>query len=631
MDGASAFGASEPTLILTSGAGSTKLMNLVVYGGSPSIQWNCGECQAYNVNAAFAYAGNANGIVAEWYIQGGGGELYNVSADDAEYPYGVPTPPFTYTAWATNQSVATNAVRTATCQDGNSYVIQAKAGGTTAASGTGPTCKNYGGNSQTFTDGTVTWSLSHPTLLYHWQIDTGSADVHIHQADTGGGNVGIGLTNTLAGNPPTAFSCVTCNGSTSYAAQVDGVAGNGDIVFIGSLFAGPLETGGVAVKFESTFLGGVSIVGGAAHDAATGISIAGGTNYRISGVDLTQNTTALSISGAASKITALGNNTNGATTGASISGTASDTIFANNVGCVSGATTCVTNTSSGANVITTPNDDGTIFNTTSVTTPNLYGGTAAGAGLVIRGTSSGSPSGDSISEQASDIILRNPGTGTSLVQIGLPNTTPGQLEIANSTNTASIVSAAGASETLIMPNTSNDTFAVLAAAQILINKTISGASNTLSNIANASLTNSATTVAGAACTLGSTCGLSIASNALSSSVSLNNTSNYFDGPSMAQGTTGTWFASGGVTVIDSAQVSVIRCKLWDGTTIIDSGEATIPAGAEGARIALSGYLASPAANIRISCRDITSTGGNIEATVDSTSNTASKVSGVRID
>jgi hypothetical protein len=485
MDGESGFGASEPTLILTSGAGATKLMNLAVSGGSPTIQWNCPECQAYNVNAAFAYAGNTNGIVAEWYIQGGGGELYNVSADDAEYPYGVPTPPFTYTAWATNQSVATNAVRTAACQDGNSYVIQAKVGGTTASSGTGPTCKNYGGAGQTFTDGTVTWSLSHPTLLYHWQIDTGSADVHIHQADTGGGNVGIGLTNTLAGNPPTAFSCVTCNGGTSYAAQVDGVAGNGDIVFLGSLFAGCLETGCVAMKFESTFQGGVSIAGGAVHESPVGISIAGGVNYRISGVDLTQNTTALSISGAASKITAIGNNTNGATTGASISGTASDIIFANNVGCVSGATTCVSNSSSGANVITTPNDDGTIFNTTSVTTPILYGGTAAGAQLVLQATSNGSPSGDIMSIRSSSIILRNPGTGTSLVQIGIPTTTSGRLQISDGTvggGDVGLVFSGTTQNTLTLPSTGNDTVAAIAAAQTLTNKTLASSTDVLGGV-----------------------------------------------------------------------------------------------------------------------------------------------------
>ncbi|HTC04887.1 MAG TPA: hypothetical protein VK749_15900 [Xanthobacteraceae bacterium] len=467
MDGTSTFGATEPTLILTSAAGSTKLMNLDIYGGSPTIQWNCGECQAYNVNAAFAYAGNASGIVAEWYIQGGGGELYNVSADDAEYPYGTPTPPFTYTAWATNQSVATNAVRTATCQDGNSYVIQAKVGGTTASSGTGPNCKNYGGVSQTFTDGTVTWSLSHPTLLYHWQIDTGAADVHIHQADTGGGNIGFGITNTLAGSAPNAVSCVTCNGGVSYAAQVDAAAGT-NVVFLGSLFQGCLETGCSAIKFESTFGGGATIDGGYANSSPVGISIAGGTNYRIIGVDLTSNTTALSISGSASKITAIGNNTNGSTTGASISGTSSDIIFADNVGCVSGATTCVSNSSSGANIITNPNDDGTIFNTTSVTTPTLYGGTAPGATLIIKATSNGSPSGDIMSVQSSDIILRNPGTGTTLVQIGVPTTTSGRLQISDGSpggGDAALIFSGTTQNTLTLPSVANDTIAVLAAAQ----------------------------------------------------------------------------------------------------------------------------------------------------------------------
>lgn len=361
LDGEVSFGASEPTLILTSGAGSTKLMNLVVYGGSPTIQWNCGECQAYNVDAAFAYAGNASGIVAEWLFQNGGGELYNTSADDNEYPYGIPTPPFTYTAWATNQSVATNAVRTATCQDGNSYVIQAKVGGTTASSGTGPTCKNYGGISQVFTDGTVQWSLSHPTFLYHWQADTGTADLHIHQADTGGGYVGFALTNTLSGNPPTAVSCVTCNGGVSYFAQVDGIAGNTNIVFLGSLFSGCLEAGCSAIRFETGFIGGVAIVGGNANQSPIGISILGGSNYRINGVDMTSNTTALFIAGSASNVAAIGNNFKGASTAIAIADTASDIVATDNVGCANGSSTCAASTSTGSNIITSPNDDGTAY------------------------------------------------------------------------------------------------------------------------------------------------------------------------------------------------------------------------------------------------------------------------------
>jgi hypothetical protein len=403
-DGASTFGASEPALILTAGAGSTKLFNMFIYGGSPTLQWNCGECQAYNVNVAFAYAGNASGIIAEWYIQGGGGELYNVSADDNEYPYGTPAPPFTYTAWATNQSVATNAVRTATCQDGNSYVIQAKVGGTTASSGTGPTCNNYGGASQVFLDGSVQWSLSHPTLLNHWQIDTGAADVHIHQADTGGGNIGFAITNTLAGNAPNAISCVTCNGGVSYSAQVDGTASGSDIVFLGDLFGGCLETGCSTMKFESTFSGGVTITGGRVSGSPNGISIAGGTNYRISGVDMTGNTTALAISGSANKIAAVGNDVSGATTGVTIAGTASDVIFAHNVGCVSGSTTCVSVTSSGANIVTSPNDDGTAFNLGEGQT-TVTGASAA--------------TGDMFYRNASGVLTRLPVcTGTKVIGAG---------------------------------------------------------------------------------------------------------------------------------------------------------------------------------------------------------------------
>jgi hypothetical protein len=360
-DGESGFGASEPALLLASGANGTKLYNLIVYGGAPTIQWNCAECQAYNVNGAFAYV-NGSGIAAEWYFAHGGGELYNVSGDDNEYPYGIPTPPFTYTAWTTTQSVATNAVETATCQDGNSYVIQAKIGGTTASSGSGPICKNYGGAGQTFTDGTVTWSLSHPALLYHWQFDTGSTDVHIHQADTGGGNVGFGLTNTQSGAAPSSITCVTCNGGNSYTAQVYGLASGGDIRFVSDNFGGCLKTGCYVMDFESTFAGGTQITGGNANQGfGNGIKIAGGSGYLITGANLTGNITALAISGSASQITAIGNNVTGATTGVAISGTSSEIVFTNNVGCVNGSTSCVSKSSSGANIITSPNDDGNAY------------------------------------------------------------------------------------------------------------------------------------------------------------------------------------------------------------------------------------------------------------------------------
>jgi hypothetical protein len=97
-----------------------------------------------------------------------------------------------------------------------------------------------------------------------------------------------------------------------------------------------------------------------------------------------------------------------------------------------------------------------------------------------------------------------------------------------------------------------------------------------------------------------------AANSLGGDVALNNTANYFDGPSMAQGTTGVWLATGGVTVNGNAN-DIIRCKLWDGTTIADSTQQQILGASAEVKIPLSGFINAPAANIRISCRNITST------------------------
>lgn len=105
--------------------------------------------------------------------------------------------------------------------------------------------------------------------------------------------------------------------------------------------------------------------------------------------------------------------------------------------------------------------------------------------------------------------------------------------------------------------------------------------------------------------------LSTATNVLGADVLLNNTANYFDGPSMAQGTSGTWFASGTVTITDTGSVAAIYCKLWDGTTVISSASATVVNATNNIAIALSGNIASPAANIRISCRDATAITGKM--------------------
>ena len=118
---------------------------------------------------------------------------------------------------------------------------------------------------------------------------------------------------------------------------------------------------------------------------------------------------------------------------------------------------------------------------------------------------------------------------------------------------------------------------------------------------------------------------------ISGNVALNNTANYFDGPSVAQGTVGTWFVSGTVTVQDAtAGQNLIDAKLWDGTTVIASARVVVVgSNTNQAPIALSGFIVAPAGNLRISVRDETTTSGLILANASANSKD-STITAIRI-
>jgi len=100
-------------------------------------------------------------------------------------------------------------------------------------------------------------------------------------------------------------------------------------------------------------------------------------------------------------------------------------------------------------------------------------------------------------------------------------------------------------------------------------------------------------------------------NSLGADVALNNTANYFDGPSVAQGTAGTWFVSGHVQCSDNTVAADFYVKLWDGTTLIASGHILLPSAGNRLGIHLSGVITSPTGNLRISVRDPSSVSGFI--------------------
>lgn len=153
--------------------------------------------------------------------------------------------------------------------------------------------------------------------------------------------------------------------------------------------------------------------------------------------------------------------------------------------------------------------------------------------------------------------------------------------------------------------------AVLASSPTIASLTVTGSLTATGLVTNANLVNQSITVAGVTCTLGSTCGLSTVTNSLTGDVALN-AATYTTGPTVAQGTSGTWFAAGTVTITDTGAAPSVKCKLWDGTTVIDSASV----GGYGSAgvfptVSLLGYLASPAANIRIDCINVAGTTGKL--------------------
>lgn len=161
--------------------------------------------------------------------------------------------------------------------------------------------------------------------------------------------------------------------------------------------------------------------------------------------------------------------------------------------------------------------------------------------------------------------------------------------------------------------------------------TSTGTISLLSSIGTVTQVNSGTGLTGGPITTTGTLAVSLSTltNSISSDVALNNTANYFDGPSVAQGTSGTWLAVGQATVLINSLGDNIFCKLWDGTTVIDSGSGGGGPVGNRAIIHLSGVLASPSSNIKISCRDPNNTTAIIKFN-DSGNSKDSTVSVVRI-
>jgi len=98
---------------------------------------------------------------------------------------------------------------------------------------------------------------------------------------------------------------------------------------------------------------------------------------------------------------------------------------------------------------------------------------------------------------------------------------------------------------------------------------------------------------------------------LGADVLLNNTANFFDGPSVAQGSLGTWFVSGQVNFTDTGASTDFYFKLWDGTTTIATCYGRNVSAAFVSQAFLCGFISAPAGNLRISAKDAGTVNGKL--------------------
>ena len=309
---------------------------------------------------------------------------------------------------------------------------------------------------------------------------------------------------SLTGDATATLSSV--NGSTNVSAALTLATVNTNVGVFGSSSSIPVITvnakGLITAISTQSVATSLNISGDAGTDS---VSLTADTLAFVGGIGITSavtnNTVTFSIDSTVATLTGTQTLTNKTLTLPSIGGTGA--VFN---GSVSGATTVLASAAAGTTTITLPAASGTV-----ALTSNNLGAFAATTSAQLAGViSDETGSGALVFATSPTLTTPNIGAATATSVNKLTITSPATSATLTIANGATLATAGAFSTTLTSTGATSvtlptiGTLATLAGTETLTGKTISGASNTLSNIGNASLTNSSVTIGSTTTALGAT-------------------------------------------------------------------------------------------------------------------------------
>lgn len=475
------FGATQSTVVVK---GHCDFHSVSVFGGYYNVDFQSNfeqDVEELIVGIAYGPALVHNGT---WFLR-----------CDFDHTAPIPTPTAYTGNWAQSTGYTVGQCAKLTLL-GTDYVIQCTVAGTSANAGTGPTLANYGVNMPDGA-GALVWQLAAPYTFSGLLIDGADDQVVITDCDASGpfgsGCIVLGAASSI--QLPILQNCTPANtalwGASPHGVIVD-QAQQAQILGCTVYVYSPSGDGIVIASsvIQSTVIANCLIEGSNASPGAVGIAISGG-KVVASGNSIGNFGTGIGVAANVGSFTLTGNLIVSQSGGSGIvvaAGTSDNySVIGNSI--VS-ATTPISDGGSGTDKFVGCNNGPivdanlSLVNTTistTLTVPQIYGNNTSGGTLILASTSDVSSTGDVLALHASKFIFNTlTGTGTVEVQIGNGGAAT-QLVFTNATSgTLALQPPTGAlgSAVLTLPD-ATDTLAAIAAAQTLTNKTIAGASNTL--------------------------------------------------------------------------------------------------------------------------------------------------------